>query len=166
MSVAVAGKLHVIHTLPGRVRVHLPGWSGQGKCSIEAQLREVAGVWSVKANPLTGNVLIQFDPSITQEQTVLAVLPSLEPDTTGTPDDEPPLPSVIRERQGRIIRARIPVRGLNRDPQLAKRVVAHLKRRPGVHAEVSHLTGRVLVEFTEHKADLEDLIAEVVDLEL
>jgi cation-transporting P-type ATPase I len=166
MSVAVAEKLHVIHTLAGRVRVHLPGWSGQGRRSIEAQLREVPGVWSVQANPLTGNVLIQFDPAITQEQTILAVLRSLEPDTTGTPDDEPPLPPAIRERQGRIIRARIAVRGLDRDPQLAKRVVDHLKRRPGVHAEVSQLTGRVLVEFTEHKANLEDLIAEVVDLEL
>ncbi len=162
----VAEKPHVIHTLPGRVRVHLPGWSGQGKRSIEAQLREVPGVWSVQANPLTGNILIQFDPSITQEQTILAVLRLLEPGTTGTPDNEPPPPPVIRERQGRIIRARIAVRGLNRDPQLAKRVVDHLKRRPGVHAEVSHLTGRVLVEFTEHEADLDDLIAEVIGLEL
>jgi len=111
MSVAVAEEPRVIHTLPGRVRVHLPGWSGQGKRSIEAHLREVPGVWSVQANSLTGNILIQFDPAIAQEQTILAVLRSLEPGTTETPDDEPPPPPVIRERQGRIIRARIAVRG-------------------------------------------------------
>ena len=58
------------------------------------------------------------------------------------------------------------MRGLDRDPHLAKRVVEHLERRPGVRASVIHLTGRVLVEFTEHLIDLEDLLADVSDVEL
>lgn len=59
------------------------------------------------------------------------------------------------------------MRGLDRDPHLAKHVIEHLERLyPGVRARVSHLTGHVLVEFEEHETDLEDLIAETTDLEL
>ena len=42
------------------------------------------------------------------------------------------------------MRARIPVRGLDRDPDLGKRVVASLEQHPGVRATVNQLTGRVL----------------------
>src|SRR2546422_4963375 len=49
---------------------------------------------------------------------------------------------------------------------LFRSVIEALERHPGVRASASLLTGRVLVEFTVHEADLEDLIAEVVDLEL
>ncbi len=48
MSVAVAEEPRVLHTVPGRVRVHVPGWSGQGKRSIETRLREVQGVRSAQ----------------------------------------------------------------------------------------------------------------------
>ncbi len=59
MSFAVAEEPRVVHTLPGRLRVHVPEWSGQGKRSIETQLRQVQGVRSVQANNLTSNILIQ-----------------------------------------------------------------------------------------------------------
>ncbi len=166
MSVAVAEEPRVLHTVPGRVRVHVPGWSGQGKRSLETQLREVQGVRSVQANALTGNILLQFDPTVTNEQTVLALVKSLVKDVSSEPENEPALPPVVREKHGRATRARIAVRGLNRDPDLAKQVVEALERHPGVRASASLLTGRVLVEFTEHRVDLEDLIAEVADLEL
>ncbi len=166
MSVAVAEEPQVLHTVPGRVRVHLPGWLGQGKRSLEKQLRQVQGVRSVQANPLTGNILIQFDPVVTSEQYLLELLRTLELDVTGAQDKEPPRPHVVREKQGKTVRARISVRGLDRDPHLAKHVVEHLERRPGVHATVNRLTGRVLVEFEEHEAELEDLISEVAGLEL
>src|SRR5258707_9031081 len=166
MSVAVAEEPRVLHTVPGRVRVHVPGWSGQGKRSLETQLREVQGVRSVQANALTGNILLQFDPTVTNEQTVLALVKSLVKDVSSEPENEPALPPVVREKHGRATRARIAVRGLDRDPDLAKQVVEALERHPGVRASASLLTGRVLVEFTEHRVDLEDLIAEVADLEL
>lgn len=167
MSVAVAEEPRVLHnTVPGRVRVHVPGWSGQGKRSIETRLREVQGVRSAQANALTGNILIQFDPQVTHEQTILAMLNSLVTDASGEPENEPVPPPMVREKHGRTIRARIAVRGLDRNPILAKRVVEALERHPGVRANASLLTGRVLVEFTEHKVDLEDLVAEVADLEL
>jgi hypothetical protein len=34
MSVAVAEEPRILHTLPGRLRVHLPEWSGQGIISL------------------------------------------------------------------------------------------------------------------------------------
>jgi hypothetical protein len=52
----------VLHRLPGRLRVHLPGWSGPGREQLEQALALVPGVRSAQANPLTGNVLICFDP--------------------------------------------------------------------------------------------------------
>src|SRR5260221_6794652 len=166
MSVAVAEEPRVLHTVPGRVRVHMPGWSGQGKRSIETRLREVQGVRSAQANALTGNILVQFDPTVTNEQTILAMVNSLVTDASGEPENEPAPPPVVREKHGRTTRARIAVRGLDRDPHLAKRVVEALERHPGVRASASQLTGRVLVEFTEHEVDLEDLIAEVAGVEL
>src|SRR2546422_443700 len=166
MSVAVAEEPRVLHTVPGRVRVHVPGWSGQGKRGIETRLREVQGVRSVQANALTGNILVQFDPAVTNEQTILAMVNSLVTDASGEPENEPVPPPVVREKHGRTTRARIAVRGLERNPHLAKQVIEALERHPGVRASASLLTGRVLVEFTVHEADLEDLIAEVVDLEL
>ena len=166
MSVAVAEEPRVLHSLPGRIRVHLPGWSGQGKRDIEKQLRQVWGVRSVQANPLTGNILVQFDPAITNEQTIIELVRTIEVDVTSPPVKEPPPAHVLREQHKGTVRARIAVRGLDRDPHLAKRVVEHLERRPGVRASVSRLTSRVLVEFEEHEEDLEDIISEITGLEL
>jgi magnesium-transporting ATPase (P-type) len=167
VSVAIAEMPSVLHMLPGRVRVHVPEWSGQGKRKVETVLREVQGISRVQTNALTGNILIHFDPILTSEQTVLGAVQTLTFDTTTTPEEEPPPPPVVRERQGRTIRARIAVRGLDRHPHLARRVVEHLERRfPGVRATASQLTGRVLVEFTEHEAELEDLTAAVAELEV
>ena len=156
----------VIHAIPGRLRVHLPAWSGQGKRQVETHLRLAQGVRSVQANALTGNVLIHYDPAVTNEQALLKEVQAFDLDTTNTPDPEPPPPSVVREKQGRTVRARIAVRGLDRDPHVAKRVLEHLQWYPEVRASVNRLTGRVLVEFTEHEVDLEDLISKITDLEL
>src|SRR6266852_2915875 len=100
MSIAVAEGPHVIHTLPGRIRVHLPEWSGQGKRTIEAMLRQVQGVYSAQANALTGNILIYFDPLMTDEQRVLSMLQGIDLDRNVAPEYEEPPPPVVREKQG------------------------------------------------------------------
>ena len=69
----------LVHALPGRIRVHLTGWPREGHGAVEARLRQVPGVHSVQANPLTGNVLIHFDPIATDERTLLAVVQTLKP---------------------------------------------------------------------------------------
>ncbi len=71
--------------------------------------------------------------------------------------------SVASPKRGR---ARIAVRGLDRDPAVAKRVEEHLERTPGVKARANPLTGRVLVEFNEYQTELADLIAQVADIEM
>ena len=169
MSLAVADEPRVVHALPGRVRVHLPGWEGQGRRGIETQLRQVRGVSEVRSSPLTRNVLVRFDPETTDEESVLMGVRSLEMDEAEEVEKEPEAPPVQRERRGSVEsarRARIAVRGLDRNPDLARRVVERLERWPTVRASASQLTGRVLVEFDEHRVELEDLISEVTGLEL
>ena len=180
MSAVVADTPIVLHALPGRVRVRLPGWNGHNQQKIEAGLRELTGVRSVEANPATGNCLIRFDPALTSAdllvsatQQVVQVLPA--PPASGTVtetlDTAPSRlmrdqPSVFQEGRGPQRRARIAVRGVERDPRLARHVVERLEQHPGVRAQVSTLTGRVLVEFDAHRTELDDLIAEVSGLEL
>jgi calcium-translocating P-type ATPase len=74
---------------------------------------------------------------------------------------------VLKEpRRGHRRRARIRVHGLDREPQLQRRVVDRLQSHPDVHARANPLTGRVLVEFDEDRTHLDDLLAEVMDVEL
>jgi hypothetical protein len=68
------GQPQVLSLTPGRLRVHLPGWHGERADRIEARLRAVPGVRAVQANPLTGNVLVRFDPAAAVP-TILAALP-------------------------------------------------------------------------------------------
>ena len=171
MSVAVARGLSVLHAVPGRVRIHLSEWSGEGKRRLEANLRQVEGVRGVQANAVTRNILIQFDPIVTSEQNLLTIADTLAREASSAPESEraeknTSLPPAVSERHGKTIRARITVRGLDRNPNLAKQVIEALERHTGVHASASLLTSRVLVEFTEHEAELEDLVAEIDGLEL
>jgi cation-transporting ATPase I len=167
MSVAVAEEPAILHALPGRVRVHLPAWSGKGKRSIEKQLRQVWGVQSVQANPLTGNILVQFDPTITDERTIVDLIHTMEVDEAERETEkEAPRPHVLFDQRKGTVRARITVRGLNRDPHVAQRLAAHLATRSSVRFSISQLTGRVLIEFEEHEGDLDELISEIADLEL
>jgi hypothetical protein len=72
MSTGTAGA-RILHVVPGRVRFHLPGWSEGDRERIEDRFRQVAGVKQVRADALTGNVLIRFDPNATSVTTLLAV---------------------------------------------------------------------------------------------
>ena len=48
----------VLHSLPGRIRVHLPGWSGKGRRQLEKSLRQLEGVFDEKTTPLAvGEIL-------------------------------------------------------------------------------------------------------------
>src|SRR5579885_473595 len=165
MSTTVAEEPRILHTLPGRVRIHFPTWSGQGKRRLETQLRQMRGIRSVQANDLTHNVLIQFDPAVIDEQTLLTQVRTLDLRMLEATEEAAP-PPVHHEKQGQTIRACIAVRGLDRDPHLTKRVINGLQSYAGVRASANSLTGRVLVEFSEHEVDPEDMISEGADLEL
>ncbi len=175
---AAAGAPRVIHSLPGRVRVHLPHFSDQDPGVLERRVCEVQGVQRVRANAHTRNVLVQFDRTAATEDVILAALGETAPPRS----PEPPRGSRVRgavkgvgavpkyavREVGRLRRrARIAVRGIDRDPELARRVVERLSRLPGVsRVTASQVTGRVLVEYSEHFLDIEDLLTNVTSLEL
>jgi hypothetical protein len=62
----------VLSCIPGRIRLHLPGWKGEHAERIENGLRCIKGVQRAQANRLTGNILIHFDCQTTDEGTLLA----------------------------------------------------------------------------------------------
>src|SRR5689334_19663032 len=137
MSGALVEKPQVLHALPGRIRVHLPGWSGAGEHHLEQRLRRVPGVRRVAANPLTGNVLIQFGPGGADETSLVAVLGEAGRDAAEGPRAVPALPVVDEPEHGSIRRARIAVPGLDRDPRVARKVLERLRRFFGVRARAS-----------------------------
>jgi cation-transporting P-type ATPase I len=173
MAVAALDEPTLVHALPGRVRVHLPGWSGEGQRALETGLRKLPGVESAQANGLTSNVLIRFDPSKVETGTLFARLRALV-SSVGQLDRDGPSPrhragppAVVHERKGDVGRARIAVRGLDRDPAIAQKAVDALKKQPGVvRVGASLLTGRVLVEFSQKETTLDDLLAQVSNVEL
>jgi hypothetical protein len=69
---STADKLRVLSLIPGRVRLHLPDWLAGGRDQIEDRLARLPGVCHVRANALTGNVLIRFDPRAITEHALLA----------------------------------------------------------------------------------------------
>ena len=144
---ALAGDLRVVHASFGRLRVHLPRWSGKGGRHITAALRRITGVTRAEANHVTNNVLIVFNPRLAHADRLLAALRGLRLDLRAAPEPDTydTVPAVIEETVGRHQRARIPVRGLDRDPGLARRVIQQLESAPGVQAQANPLTGRVTV---------------------
>jgi cation-transporting P-type ATPase I len=185
----LAGAPRVIHAVRGRIRVHLPDWAGEQRDAIERRLHDLDGVEHVRADARTGNVLVQFDPAAIDRESILKALGRLrrggDGDGDGTrvrrtsgrgamhavaalPRGVTGVPRhVVREvsRFGR--RARIAVPGLDSDPRVAGRVVERLGRLPGVtRVTASQLTGRVLVDYSEHLIGIEDLVAQVAKLDL
>jgi cation-transporting P-type ATPase I len=156
----------VLHVTPGRIRVALRGWDQLHPQRLEAGLRALPHVTAVRASTATGNALIHFDAAATDADAVLRAMHAV-PRDADLPAEAPARPSVARVAAGRYGRARIAVRGLDRDPQLARRVVERLQARPDVaRAVASQLTCRVLVEFSRHVDDLDDILSEITGLEL
>lgn len=65
-----AAAVRIVHSIRGRVRLHLPGWCTSASEELEARLRAHPGVRRVQANPLTRNVLIFFDPNAVDAERV------------------------------------------------------------------------------------------------
>jgi uncharacterized membrane protein YbaN (DUF454 family) len=67
----------VVHCSHGRLRVHLPHWSGSDGEQLAAAVGLLDGVTEVEANPLTGNLLIRFEPRQTSLAELLDALPAV-----------------------------------------------------------------------------------------
>jgi hypothetical protein len=72
--------MQCIHHIPGRLRVRVAGIKGdaQGASRLGCLLREVDGVTSVAANPLTGSVLVHYDPATLCMSALMARIPASE----------------------------------------------------------------------------------------
>ena len=68
-----------IHKLDGRLRIKIPEIKGSPvrASKLEDSLGSMKGVTLVKANPLTGNLLIQFEPGATGHDHILKALRNL-----------------------------------------------------------------------------------------
>jgi len=77
--------LRVLSSLPGRLRVHRPDWGGERPGQVEARVRQVHGVEAVGANPLTGNILVRFDPRAVGPA---AILDAVQPGAVAPPERE------------------------------------------------------------------------------
>jgi uncharacterized membrane protein YbaN (DUF454 family) len=76
-DVRPAREPRVVHSSFGRLRVHLPRWSGLHDATLAAAAGRLPGVTRAEANPITGNLLILFDPKQTSGRTLLEALPGL-----------------------------------------------------------------------------------------
>lgn len=68
-----------MHALEGRLRIKIPEVKNAPvKCQeVEGQLRLTPGVKEVSANPITGNVLILYNPELCRQSDILAALKDL-----------------------------------------------------------------------------------------
>ena len=74
---APAREPSVVHSAYGRLRVHLPCWQGTRGEQLADETARITGVTHAEANPLTGNLLILFEPGKTSVGNLLEALPSL-----------------------------------------------------------------------------------------
>jgi cation-transporting ATPase I len=184
----------LLRATPGRARVHLSGWDGREPERLKRALGALEGVIDVTVRTSTANALIRYDAERCDLDRLLAGIGlatrqgddgagTAQPHSTaGNASRAPSTPpehdrhaasgagrasGVLREGAGPFGRARIAVRGIDRDPRLARRVVEALERRPEVRRAVaSAITGRVLVEFSARVTGIQDIVAEVSQLEL
>lgn len=104
------GKSFVILSLvPGRMRIHLTGWTGKVAERIEKRFRQIKGIESVRVNPRTENVLIHFDCRTIKENRLLRELDMAWDECAEHPIIDPP-PSSFFAPHSPVIRAG--VRGL------------------------------------------------------
>ena len=72
----VALEFDLAHHLPGRLRLRSAVLKGNALASEEARrhLAQIDGVTSARANPLTGSVLLEYDPNVIAPTNVSDVL--------------------------------------------------------------------------------------------
>lgn len=172
----------VVRALPGRLRVHVPGLQRAGPEAVVRGLARLHGVRDARASAITGNVLVRFDARATDAEAILAALvvkPVRPRPRVGgaAPPARPRQPAgratvsrarvTALTRRGGRGRVRVAVPGIDRDPQIARRLVERLQDRRGVDRVVaSATTGRVLVEFSHDVVTVQGLLAAISAIEL
>jgi len=72
----VSAEFAYLHTLAGRLRVKVTAVKGlpQKAEGLERQFRACEGITQVTANPVTGNVLVLYDPQRLGQEEILDIL--------------------------------------------------------------------------------------------
>ena len=154
----------VLHALPGRLRLHLPGWSRGAPAELEGAVCAVPGVRRASVSATTRNILVLYDPRLASVESVQAALRGVPAAQGGPTPGSTERAATLHERiGGERRRVRIAVPNLDSDPELAARVLRRLRRHPGVTATANPLTSRVLVEYDQDSVSLEDLLADASD---
>jgi hypothetical protein len=148
--------LEILSSSPGRLRVRLTGWTEAQLADLEQPLRRLPGIGRLDVNPVTGNILLWFDPVQTTADDLLARLRAWSPGATGLKGR-----SSCTQRS-----ARISVRGLDRQPQLARQLIQTLQTRHGVRASFKGITGHLVVSYDHQRVLLEEVLAEIAHLEM
>lgn len=70
MSVVQDQKVHVVHALPGRVRLQCDKWKNEQTANnLKAVFQQIPIVSNVQTSPITGSLLLEFHiDTLTQEQ--------------------------------------------------------------------------------------------------
>lgn len=68
-----------VHALEGRLRIKIPEVKGAPSQAreVESHLQLLTGMEEVSANPITGNVLIIYDPCLLREDQIISTLQEL-----------------------------------------------------------------------------------------
>jgi cation transport ATPase len=165
-TAAILEEPRIVHSLGGRVRVYLPAWNTGAEGWVEHKVRSLPGVRKVNANRLTRNVLVHFDPCVTDQEGILNSLANIGTPPADAQHQAWKIPAVRPERRGELQRVRIPVPGLDSNPAVARELEDRLETLPGVRAQASALTGRMLVEWSNPDVTVPDLLAEISKVDL
>jgi hypothetical protein len=92
------------HQIPGRLRVTVANLQGDAEraSALESDLLAHPGIRSSRANALTGNVLISYDPAVASPAALLDILGQLDhaPLEETNSYSAPPLPEVTEHFHG------------------------------------------------------------------
>jgi magnesium-transporting ATPase (P-type) len=144
--------LTVLHSCPGRLRVAVPALSVGQRAVLQGQLAALPGARRVEIGPVTGNVLVLFDPRRTDAPALLGAIQATLPEDEKR---EPVLPRIVHSSRGRL---RIELPGAPRRELAA--VEARVRHMRGVRlVRPSRLTGNVLVLFDPGAVSAADILA-------
>ncbi|EFK08932.1 conserved hypothetical protein [delta proteobacterium NaphS2] len=67
---------YYMHNVPGRLRVKIPAIKGHPEAArgVQALLREIEGVESIRANTVTGSIVVKYIPGRSLGERILSVL--------------------------------------------------------------------------------------------
>lgn len=171
--------VRVAHRLPGRVRFRIE-IDQRGRLSGLPQRLRQPGILEVRADPLTGSVLVRFDPQSTSDveiqQAIEHALTDAASPASATSLEPAPLNAQRASIEHRTLRVdsqghhwqrlRLRVPGLEGNHALARQIEETLEQAGVRVARASVTTGRLLVEHEIETVDLDSILETISGISL